>query len=78
MFYTNSNNYTIQQAGTDINTSIHDHLLRKSVLTQGANTYQPIRSRKARKGSNNWLINLVAHPTGKTKRSFTNVTQTAR
>ena len=78
MFYTNTNNTYIQQAGTDINTSIHDHLLRKSVWTQGAGNYQPTRSHKASKGSNNWLSKLVASLIGNAGRPFSNATQAAR
>lgn len=51
MSYTNSHDYTIQQVGwgqsAEINTSIHDHILRKAAFTQDAGKYQPARSRKA-------------------------------
>jgi hypothetical protein len=51
MSYTYNHDYTIQQVGwgqgADINTSIHDHLLRKAVFTQGVEKYQPTRSRTA-------------------------------
>lgn len=78
MFYTNTNNTNIQQAGADINTSIHDHLLHKAVWTQNADTYQLIRSHRAPKGSSNWLTNLVARLIGNAERPFANVAQATR
>jgi hypothetical protein len=76
MSYTN-NIYT-QQTGADINTSISGHFLRKGVWTQGADNYQPIRSRQASKGKKNWLVNLVASLIRKIGRPYTNYAQAAR
>ena len=46
----NSFDYTSRQVGfgqnAEINTNIHDALLRRTIMTQDANTYQPIRSSK--------------------------------
>lgn len=51
MSYTNSPDYTIQQVrwgqSADINTSIHDQILRKAAFTQDTGKVQPARSRKA-------------------------------
>jgi hypothetical protein len=50
----NSLDYTSRQVGfgqnAEINTNIHDSLLRRSMMTQTANTYQPIRSKTRSKG----------------------------
>lgn len=75
MFYTNTNNTSIQ---ADINTSIHDHLLHKAVWTQGTVDYQPTRSRKASRGSNNWLSNLIASLIGNAGQPFDGIAQAAR
>ena len=74
MFYTNTNNTSIQ---ADINTSFHDHLLHKAVWTQGAD-YQLTRSRKASRGSNSWLSNLIASLMGNAGQPFDGVAQAAR
>ena len=76
MSYTN--NTYIQQAGADINSSISDHFLRKGLWTQGADNYQPIRSRKARQGKKNWLVNLVASLIRKIGRPYTDFAEAAR
>ncbi len=78
MFYTNSNNTYIQQAGADINTGIHNHILNKGLWTQETNTYQLTRSQKAPKGANNWLTNLAARLIGKSGRPFNAFAQAAR
>jgi len=76
MSYTN--NYYIQQAGADINTSISDHFLRKGIWSQNADYYQPTRSQKAPQGTNNWLGNLFASLIGKFGRPYKNFAQAAR
>ena len=50
MSTTNNYDYTSHQVGIgqsfEINTNMHDSLLRRSMIAQNANTYQPIRSSK--------------------------------
>lgn len=76
MSYTN--NLSIQQTGADINTSISDHFLNKSVWTQGADNYRPIRSQKAHMGPKNWLVNLVTSMIGKFGKPYKQLAQAAQ
>jgi len=64
MFYTNAYPTNAQQAGGDINTSIHDFIIRKGTWTQDTNASQPTRSHKALRNVTNRLSNLAAKLTG--------------